>query len=205
MAILADEWEPSPQELEYLCAFGTEQEAVLAIGYQDGVEPWRIGKRAGFSGGRIDDEKSRRAQWAAAASRKRRRPEVVGLQEHLLRFRQDGGKPFSVSWQQKKARLAHWVLHGAPGESIRATVEHNKMEAEEKGLGLEQLKPDQVVATYVARVGAERTREALELLGLNGLATLIGTADPIEAEARLLSGLNGHDYEERLSELESRA
>ena len=132
-----------------------------------------IGKRAGYSGGLNDDEQKRRANWAAAASRGAKKkgkvlPEIRGLQEQLERYRKDGGKPFSVSWQQKKERLAYWVMHGGANESIRATVEHNKM----AGMGDSVPKASEIVAQLVAKVGPEATCEGLTLLGAGNLAVL---------------------------------
>ncbi len=105
MAMAASHWEPDQKELEHLEGLGSEQAAVLAIGYLDGIEPWQIGKRAGYSGGLNDDLQKRRANWGAAASRGAKKkgkvlPEIRGLQEQLERYRKDGGEPFSVSWQQ---------------------------------------------------------------------------------------------------------
>ena len=174
MAIAASYWEPDQKELEHLEGLGSEQAAVLAIGYLDGIETWQIGKRAGYSGGLIDDEHKRRANWSAAASRGAKKkgkvlPEIRGLQEQLERYRKDGGKPFSVSWHQKKERLAYWVMHGGPNESIRATVEHNKMEAEEKGRSaMGQMDMTQLFKQFAFRVGSEATREAFTLLGMTG-------------------------------------
>ncbi len=165
MAMAASNWEPDQKELEHLEGLGSEQAAVLAIGYLDGIEPWMIGKRAGYSGGLIDDEQKKRSNWSAAASRGAKKkgkvlPEIRGLQEQLERFRKDGGKPFSVSWHQKKERLAYWVMHGGPNESIRATVEHNKM----VGKGDSAPKVEQLVAMTIARVGREQARIGIEAL-----------------------------------------
>ena len=207
MAMAASHWEPDQKELEHLEGLGSEQAAVLAIGYLDGIEPWQIGKRAGYSGGLNDDEQKRRANWSAAASRGAKKkgkvlPEIRGLQEQLERYRKDGGKLFSVSWQQKKERLAYWVMHGGANESIRATVEHNKM----AGMGDKTPTAKEVVSLFVARVGPEATREGMELLGAGNLAVLVPEIDPTEAESRALEALSGAsvDFDDRLQRLEAR-
>ncbi len=179
----ASNWEPDQKELSHLEGLGSEQAAVLAIGYLDGISPWLIGKRAGYSGGRIDDEQKRRANWAAAASRGAKKngkvlPEIRGLQEQLERYRKDGGKPFSVSWNQKKERLAYWVMHGGANESIRATVEHNKME----GLGDSKPPVKKVVEMLVASVGPEKARIVLEAMAPN-LLHFLEEADPAKVQA----------------------
>lgn len=204
----ASNWEPDQGELEHLEGLGSEQAAVLAIGYSDGIEPWQIGKRAGYSGGRIDDEQKRRSNWAAAASRGAKKngkvvSEILGLQEHLARYRKDGGKLFSVSWHQKKERLAYWIMHGGPNESIRATVEHNKME----GMGDSSPKAMDIIEIYVARVGQEATAQGLRLLGAGNLVALVPTVDPVEAEANALQSLNGASVaiDSRLEQLEATA
>ncbi len=190
MAMAASHWEPDQKELSHLEGLGSEQAAVLAIGYVDGIAPWLIGKRAGYSGGLNDDEQKRRANWAAAASRGAKKkgkvlPEIRGLQEQLERYRKDGGKPFSVSWQQKKERLAYWVMHGGPNESIRATVEHNKM----VGKGDSVPQGEQIVAMMIARVGREQARIGIEAMFPN-LVSHLAEVDPAEAEANELKALN---------------
>ncbi len=201
MAMAASNWEPDQKELEHLEGLGSEQAAVLAIGYLDGIAPWLIGKRAGYSGGLNDDEQKCRANWAAAASRGAKKkgkvlPEIRGLQEQLERYRKDGGKPFSVSWQQKKARLAYWVMHGGPNESIRATVEHNKME----GLGDSKPPVKEFIARLVAAVGFDDAREGLRLLGAGHLIFLVPELDPVKADAIALEAQSGasFDFENRL-------
>ena len=201
MAIVASCWKPDQKELEHLEGLGSEQAAVLAIGYFDGIQTWQIGKRAGYSGGLIDDEQKRRANWAAAASRGAKKngkvlPEIRGLQEQLERFRKDGGKPFSVSWQQKKERLAYWVMHGGANESIRATVEHNKME----GLGDSKPPAKKLIARLVAAVGFDDAREGLRLLGAGHLIFLVPELDPVNADAIAQEAQSGAsvDFEVRL-------
>ncbi len=207
MAMDASNWEPDQKELEHLEGLGSEQAAVLAIGYLDGIEPWMIGKRAGYSGGLIDDESKKRSNWAAAASRGAKKkgkvlPEIRGLQEQLERYRKDGGKPFSVSWQQKKERLAYWVMHGGANESIRATVEHNKM----AGMGDKTPTAKEVVSLFVARVGPEATREGLKLLGAGNLVPVVSEVDVVEAESNDLRALNSAsvDFDDRQQRLEAR-
>ena len=207
----ASNWEPDQKELEHLEGLGSEQAAVLAIGYLDGIEPWQIGKRAGYSGGLNDDEQKKRSNWSAAASRGAKKkgkvlPEIRGLQEQLERYRKDGGTPFSVSWQQKKERLAYWVMHGGPNESIRATVEHNKM----AGMGDSTPKATDYVAKFVAKVGPTAAREGLTLLGAKNLANIVPMIDAEVlrgAEADELRGLNCASAElevinERMDKLE---
>ena len=192
MAMAASNWEPDQKELSHLEGLGSEQAAVLAIGYLDGISPWMIGERAGYSGGLIDDESKRRSNWAAAASRGAKKngtvlPEIRGLQEQLERFRKDGGGTFSVSWQQKKERLAYWVMHGGANESIRSTVEHNKMEAEEKGrAAMGQVDLKQIYKRYAFQVGRDATREAFILLGMTGSLNFIDSE--LENEQRNRNG-----------------
>ena len=45
------EWAPDPKEVEHLSLFGLQQHVIVAIGSADNIEPWQIGKAAGFSGG----------------------------------------------------------------------------------------------------------------------------------------------------------
>ena len=187
------DWVPDPKEVEYLSAFGTEQRAILAIGYETGVPAWKIGKAAGFSAGRITDEAKRRSNWAAAASRAAKRnrkllPEIVALQEQLRRFREDGGEPLTVSWAQKKARLEHWIMHGGPQESIRATIEHNKMADAEGGNG-HSMPSTVIVGELVRRGGKEKTRELLEVFAPN-LLHLVDAYNAATHDAELVEALS---------------
>ncbi len=204
---ITGEWQPDLAEVEHLSLFSVEQHAIVAIGCSDNIEPWQIGKAAGFSGGTTADEAKRRNNWASAASKatklnKKVLPHIVALRERLLQFRSDGGAPQSVSWRQKLERCEWLILHGTPSESLRAIEMHNKM----KGMDDSVPKAIDVVSIFVAKVGPEDTREGLKLLGAGNLAALIPEVDVIEAETEALASLNAaeKDFNSRLSAMERR-
>jgi len=188
-------WTPDPKEVEHLALFGTEAHAIVAIGDTDSVLPWQIGRAAGFSGGTTSDEAKRRANWASAASKatklnKKILPHIAALRERLVQFRTDGGGPKSISWKDKLDRCEWLIQYGTPSESLRAVELHNKMQ------GLNDSTPNATdyVATFVAKVGAERTRRGFEELGAGHLiyaAPDLFTVDEYEARLTKLEEDNG--------------
>ncbi len=175
-----DEWTAPSREVEYLTPFGTGRfamlQAIVAIGYHDQIEAWLIGQAAwlawgkkkgsGFSPGTTTDETLRRKNWASCASKARHKWNLDTLTDQLVRFREDGGKPQSVSWQQMIARCDHLILHGSAGESLRAIELKTKLtgkgdsDSSRLGQGISQL---------IAEVGLERVRRGLEELGCGSL------------------------------------
>ena len=203
-----DNWTRDPKEVEHLSLFGTEQHVICTIALVDSIAPWQAGRAAGFSGGTTTDEKRRKANWASAYSKatkhnKKILPHIAALKERLLQFRSDGGELQSVSWKQKLDRCEWLILHGTPSESMRAIEMHNKM----KGMGDSVPKAIDVVTAFVARVGADATREGFKLLGAGNLLSLIPKVDVVEAEANDLQALNGAaaDIDARLKKLELEA
>ena len=207
MNSIANEWHPDPAEVEHLSLFSLEQHAIVAIGFSDNIESWQVGRAAGFSGGTTTDESKRRANFASAASKatklnKKVLPHIVALRERLLQFRADGGARQSVSWRQKLERCEWLIRHGTPSESLRAIEMHNRM----KGMGDSVPKAIDVVSLFVARVGADATREGFKLLGAGNLVVLVPEVDVVKVEAEALASLNGaqSDFNSRLEQLEAR-
>ncbi len=160
------EWLKSA-EVEHLALFGTEQHAICTIALVDSIAPWQAGRAAGFSGGTTTDESKRKNNWASAFSKatkhnKKILPHIAALQERLLQFRTDGGATKSISWKDKLDRCEWLIQYGTPSESLRAVELHNKMQ------GLKDSTPTMKdsLFKFVAKVGAERTRRALEELDI---------------------------------------
>lgn len=171
-----DESFPVRKEVEHVTPFGNgrlaELQAIVAIGYHDKIDPWQIGRAAwlawgekkgsGFSPGTTRDETLRRKNWASCASKARHKWNLDTLTDQLVRFREDGGEPQSVSWQQMIARCDHLILHGSASESLRAIELKTKLtgkgdsDSGRLGLGISQL---------IAEVGLERVRRGLDELG----------------------------------------
>ncbi len=207
MNSIDDEFHGDRAEVDHLSLFGTEQHAICTIALVDSIAPWQAGRAAGFSGGTTTDEGRRKANWASAYSKatkhnKKILPHIAALKERLLQFRSDGGELQSVSWKQKLERCEWLILHGTPSESMRAIEMHNKM----KGMGDSVPKAIDIVSIYVARVGADATREGFKLLGAGNLLSLIPKVDVVEAEAEALASLNGAsvEFDSRLRSLEER-
>ncbi len=209
------EWSPPTKEVECLTPFGigrfAELQAIATIGYYDQIEPWLIGqacwlawgekKGSGFSPGTTTDEAMRRKNWASCASKARHKWNLSPLTDQLKRFREDGGKPQSVSWQQMIARCDHLILHGSAGESLRAI----ELKVKLAGKGDSAPAAKDVVADFVARVGPEATAEGFGLLGAGNLVPLVPTIDVVEAESNDLQALNtaSVDFDDRLEKLEA--
>ena len=129
-----DEWTAPKREVERLTVFAegrfAELKAIAAVGYFDQIDPSLIGqacwlawgkkKGSGFSPGTTTDEITRRKNFASCASKARHKWNLDTLTEQLVRFREDGGKRESVSWQQMIERCDHLIIHGSAGESLRA-------------------------------------------------------------------------------------
>lgn len=199
-----EEWTPDSKEVDDLSLFDTEQRSIVTIGYVDNIDPWQVGKAAGFSGGTTTDEAKRRSNWASAASKatklnRKVLPHIVALRERLVQFRSDGGGPKSVSWKDKLARCEWLITYGTPSESLRAVELHNKMQ----GLGDSTPTAKDVVSLFIAKVGSAAAREGLTLLGAKNLANLVPN-DIAEAEAEELCSLNAVDFDDRLQLLEAR-
>ncbi len=195
------------KEVEHLSVFAPEQHVILAIGCEDNIEPWIIGRAAGFSGGTTTDESKRRSNWASAVSKATRKnrqtlPHIVALQEQLRRFRSDGGEPQSISWKDKLERCEWLILYGTPSESLRAVELHNKMQ----GLNDSTLSPEEIVRMTVAHAGLEKARIGIEALWPN-LLYFVDKIDPIKVQATALQELNSAsvDFDDRLEKLEARA
>ena len=174
-----DEWTPDESKLERLTVFATGRfaklKAIVAMGYHDEIEPWLIGRAAwlawgekkgsGFSPGTTTDEAKRRANWSSCASKARHKWNLDPLTDQLKRFRKDGGKPQSVSWQQMIARCDHLILHGSAGESLRAIELKTKLtgkgDSDSRQFG-------QVYRHFVTHVGSDAAREGFILLGMKG-------------------------------------
>lgn len=194
-----DDWQPDPAEVEYLTLFGAERDVVLAIGDFDRVPPWRIGEVAGFSGGKTRDEKQRRLNLSSSvsrATRKRRQllPAIAGLQDHLKRFRTDGGKPQSVSWQEMLQRCDHLIRHGDPQHLLRAIELKTKLTGKQN-----EVTAEQVMAAFIGRLGADQAKAGLTALGCGHLvnkAPHLFESKPDDTEARL-SRLEQHAEAEK--------
>ncbi len=195
------EWTPSAAEVEQLSLFGTEQQAIVAIGYADNIASWQVGRAAGFSGGTTTDQGKRRANWASVASKatklnRKILPHIAALMERLVQFRSDGGSPSSISWKDKLVRCEWLILHGTPSESLRAIELHTRM----KGVGDSTPTANKIVSSLVARVGFDDAREGLRLLGAGHLIFLVPELDPVKADAIALEAQSGAsvDFEDRL-------
>lgn len=206
------EWQPDSAELEHLSVFGTDQQAIVAIGNKDKIEPWQIGKAAGFSGGTTTDEAKRHSNYSSAVSKATRKnrqllPHIVALQCELNRFREDGGEPQSVSWQDKLARCEWLIRHGTPSESLRAIEMHNKM----KGLGDSIPSAEDIVSRFVAQVGLASAVEGIKLLGAGHLlVVLVPKLNQADIEAEELHSPDGANAEveaikQRVGKLEAQA
>ncbi len=175
-----DEWTAPSREVEHVTPFGTGRfamlQAIVAIGYHDEIEPWLIGQAAwlawgkkkgsGFSPGTTTDEITRRKNFASCASKARHKWNLSALTEQLVRFREDGGKPNSVSWQQMIERCDHLIIHGSAGESLRAI--ELKVKLTGKGDDSGRL-VGEALKRLVAEVGQERIRHGLAELGFDPL------------------------------------
>lgn len=182
MRIECDEWDLDSAELEWLTPhsdgrFATLR-AIVAIGYEDEIEPWLIGQAAwlawgekrgsGFSPGATADETKRRANWASGASKALHKWNIDKLKDYLNQYREDGGKPQSVSWNKMLERCDHHILHGSAASCLRA------IDTKVRLIG----KSDSVITTepvkqLVAKVGPERTQRGLEELGLGSLLYMV--------------------------------
>ena len=76
----SDEWVPDSQEVEHLSPFGSEQHSIVTIGYVDNIEPYQIGKAAGFSGGRL----TKRSAGLIGQARRQRRQNTEKKSCHTL-------------------------------------------------------------------------------------------------------------------------
>lgn len=175
-----DESFPVRKEVEHVTPFGTgrfaELQAIVSIGYHDEIDPWQIGRAAwlawgekkgsGFSPGTTTDETLRRKNWASCASKARHKWNLDTLTDQLVRFREDGGEPQSVSWQQMIARCDHLILHGSASESLRAIELKTKLTG--KGDSYSS-RADQGISQLIAEIGLERVRRGLEELGWGSL------------------------------------
>lgn len=180
MRVECDKWIAPSREVEHVTPFGigrfAELQAIATIGYYDQVEPWLIGqacwlawgekKGSGFSPGTTTDETLRRKNWASCASKARHKWNLNPLTDQLKRFREDGGKPRSVSWQQMIARCDHLILHGSAGESLRAIELKTKLTG--KG-DSDSSRVGQGISQLIAEVGVERVRRGLKELGCGSL------------------------------------
>ncbi len=205
------EWTPSQAEIDHLSVFGSPQDAVVAIGNEDKIEAWEIGRAAweigdgkGFSPGTTSDEATHRKNWSSSVSKATRKnrqtlPHIVALQEQLRRFRSDGGKPQSVSWQQMIDRCDHLIIHGSAGESLRAI----ELKVKLTGKGDSNPPAKDIVAKLVAAVGPDATVEGLRLIGAGNLLFAPGV-DLVMEDAIALEAQSGAsvDFEDRLKTLE---
>ena len=176
----SDKWIVPSRDVEHVTPFGigrfAELQAIATIGYYDQIDPWLIGqacwlawgekKGSGFSPGTTTDETLRRKNWASCASKARHKWNLDPLTDQLKRFREDGGKPQSVSWQQMIARCDHLILHGSAGESLRAIELKTKLTG--KG-DSDSSRGGQAISQLIAEVGLERVRRGLEELGWGSL------------------------------------
>ena len=195
------EWTAPTKEVECLTPFGNgrfaELQAIATVGYFDEVDPWLIGqacwlawgkkKGSGFSPGTTTDEITRRKNFASCASKARHKWNLDPLTEQLVRFREDGGKPQSVSWQQMIARCDHLILYGSAGESLRAIELKTKLTG--KGDDSGRLVGD-ALKRLVVEVGQERVQHGLEELGFDPLIHKYPELFEVE------------DYDARLTKLE---
>jgi len=164
-----DAWTPDPKEVNFLSGQGaTEREATLAIGFTDGVPPWRIGQLAGYGAGRSRDEDKRRHCWAAAVSRAARRggsvvPRIQGLIDRLKYFREHGEAPGIANEQEILERLSNVIRTSRDSSVVTAAREllnyHGR--GTPKNFAFQDL-----TVELIRRVGLERARIGFEALNM---------------------------------------
>ncbi len=205
----ADDWVPDAKEVTHLLLFGLQQHVVVAIGSADNIEPWRIGKAAGFSPGKTTDEATCRANWTSAVSKATRKnrqtlPHIAALKDKLAQFRSDGGEPQSVSWNEMKQQCDFVIRNGEPNQKIAAMKMKITLEEHERPTPSAQ----EVVDMLVAKTSPEATYAALKLTGASNLLPLVQKVDRVQAEAITLEALNSANTElevinQRMGKLEN--
>jgi len=164
----ADKWVIDPSDDEFLTRQGaSRRERVLAAGILDGVSPARIGEVAGYGAGRSNDPEKRRANWSAAVSRAAKRggqvvTRIQALIDALRHFRQHGEGPKVAAELEVLEKLSTVIRGSSDAQVISAGKA--LLESYRRGLGQTQVTTKDFVATFVAKVGAERTRRGFEEL-----------------------------------------
>ena len=214
---MTSDWTPDPVEVAYLAKYGRgaarkrERNAILAIGYRDGIDPWKIGQAAGMSPGQTKDPEQRRVNLASATSKAARKggeplPHIEDLQDKLDRFRagaegEDG--PNKMTDAEMRAELEWIARKGAPQEKMRAIELLRKAD----GSGLGDIDPKAVIAEVVRRIGRDKAKWLFYAAAPN----LLPMVDEMDCglSAEILQAINTAksfaDFERRKDELEAAA
>jgi len=168
-----DKWVIAESDDEFLKRQGAnKRERVLAAGILDGVSPARVGEIAGYGAGRSNDPEKRRANWSAAVSRAAKRggqvvPRIQALIDALRHFRQHGEGPKVAAELEVLEKLSTVIRGSSDAQVISAGKA--LLESYRRGLVQTKVTVKDFVATFVAKVGAERTRRGFEEFGCGHL------------------------------------
>ncbi len=200
-----DKWVIAESDDEFLTRQGAnKRERALAAGILDGVSPARIGEVAGYGAGRSSDPEKRRQNWSAAVSRAAKRggqvvTRIQALIDALRHFRQHGEGP-KVAAELEVLEKLSTVIRGSSDAHV---ISDGKalLESYRRGLVQTKVTVKDFVATFVANVGAERTRRGFEELGAGHL---IYAAPDLFLEQKTLEYDNEQRSDERRAGDDSR-